>query len=1074
MSHSINLELMQSLPTNGARAAGVFTIEDRIYLAVPQLARDIPGGLVGINAGNSNIPLVIYSLDEDKFVEFQELDVPGGEDAEFFVIEKRRFLATASLRSGSDPYNLDVESIIFEWTGSSFVEFQRIRTFAAKQWRYFRVEGRHFLALAQGADIPGVLASSSAYSTIFEWNSSNFQPFQTVPSKWGYNWVHFNLDGSDFLGYADHVEPSILLKWDNGKFVHHQVLDGSAGRAFCFFSAGRSSFLAFARLFSESVVYRWDGDHFVLHQELEGVGGREFAVLQQGSEQFLVLVRFMTGSQQDPVVALDSAIYRVTEDGLALACKIPTRGATDVSVFAHKNCNYTVITESLNSDITFRTDTHVYRVNVSDPPSSSSDTGLGFQSLEFQKMFSTYTASPTSIGSKLAKVVMAKNADLPLLVATSFDMIIYPGGGHTPSFTNFRVGARGFKELAATSHLGPALASLVKMNELGAPVALLNKLGTELLADCEASRAANSESLWTNRIKVEAFAGREAAIAFMIDYALGLTIRFLKNVLEDPSKLTDTYLRQNYLNATNDELGATIPFNAVMIATFFLVGLDISYRVRKWIKQYNIDWTKAMVLVTGKQGRATSGVTLSTNSVAQMILEASDLNLSAERLYIAPHGAVPVLTSETTAAELFTYESTFRQLWNSLYGVSELGETMFSGYASYKPIANSQPRISVNTATVSELPKIRDTNDWLSMTTRLRIVLEDARQLLSGCVTDYAAEQLRVVDSDITRVVVPGLDGFQYNSKQKGFRSPPGPSDNVKGAYLNTLWTPDLPLPIQKVTVDGGEIAYRESGPRDRSTILWVPGLPLDSRFWTCQHHQFADSFHNIYIDMRGYGHSSKLPPGTSDVTQLYCDDILAVLKALGINNAHLVGFASAGHVALRFSAQNPAYVNRLVLMNASPRFLKDEGSADYDFGFSQSYIQNHFVAAAHSSNGLRTLTEKILDPSLVFQELSEDERAIIIPWMREMSYMAGIETLCGFFEHIVNDDDRSLVSKVKAKTLLLASSLGKEVPTPTAIYLRQHLPNATLVEVPDSDHFFPVTRPTAVNQLIMSFLGHE
>ena len=47
-------------------------------------------------------------------------------------------------------------------------------------------------------------------------------------------------------------------------------------------------------------------------------------------------------------------------------------------------------------------------------------------------------------------------------------------------------------------------------------------------------------------------------------------------------------------------------------------------------------------------------------------------------------------------------------------------------------------------------------DDWFAMTSRLRVVLEDPRQLLSGAVTDYAAQQLVDHDNDPLKVTVPG------------------------------------------------------------------------------------------------------------------------------------------------------------------------------------------------------------------------------------------------------------------------------------------------------------------------------
>jgi hypothetical protein len=63
---------------------------------------------------------------------------------------------------------------------------------------------------------------------------------------------------------------------------------------------------------------------------------------------------------------------------------------------------------------------------------------------------------------------------------------------------------------------------------------------------------------------------------------------------------------------------------------------------------------------------------------------------------------------------------------------------------------------------VSEMPIIHSATDMRAMVTRLRVVLEDPRQLLSGCVTDFAIASLAAVDNDPTQVVVPGLTGVHY------------------------------------------------------------------------------------------------------------------------------------------------------------------------------------------------------------------------------------------------------------------------------------------------------------------------
>jgi hypothetical protein len=385
-----------------------------------------------------------------------------------------------------------------------------------------------------------------------------------------------------------------------------------------------------------------------------------------------------------------------------------------------------------------------------------------FQSPELVALFETYTAGPTSIGADLARMTTAAGAKDPLIVATGTDMAIFPGNGGAPSVQSFRLSTRGFKELAAVSHLGPALATLVNMHALDPASDLWRKDAERLLTATATARAANSPGLWRDKIAVEAYRGREDAIAAMVDYACAITLRYLRAVLADETKLTPEFLRREVLEAEGDALGATVPFNAMMIATFFLTGLDIMFRVTRWFHAQDIDWARAMVLVCGQQGRPTSGVTWTTNSVCQGILGASDNRLPLERMYIAPHAPSFTVRDPDDLDAVRKVEAPLRQLWFYTRAISDLGPTMFAGYPRYAPGSYAMPVIDATTTELAEMPRILGPDDMRTMTTRLRLVMEDPRQLLSGCVTDYAVEQLRLNGNDPAKVVVPGLDLYDY------------------------------------------------------------------------------------------------------------------------------------------------------------------------------------------------------------------------------------------------------------------------------------------------------------------------
>ena len=263
--------------------------------------------------------------------------------------------------------------------------------------------------------------------------------------------------------------------------------------------------------------------------------------------------------------------------------------------------------------------------------------------------------------------------------------------------------------------------------------------------------------------------------------------------------------------------------------------------------------------------------------------------------------------------------------------------------------------------------------------------------------------------------------------------------------------------------VEGGTLAWWEQGGGDE-TIVWLHGLPLDSRSWELQRRYFAPLCHNLFVDLRGYGRSTALPD-TDDVTDLYCRDLVLLLDTFPKKTVMLIGFASAGHVALRFAALHSDRIGRLVVINASPRFRV---SNDWQWGFNADGIAHFMQLLEH--DGISAATDAILDPTRVFRELSEREAKVLLAFFRPMSLLAGADTLRGFFNGIASDDDRAILTEIECPTLLIASALGQEVPAEVALFMRQRIPRARLVELAGADHFAFATRAVLVNGLIEDF----
>jgi pimeloyl-ACP methyl ester carboxylesterase len=80
-----------------------------------------------------------------------------------------------------------------------------------------------------------------------------------------------------------------------------------------------------------------------------------------------------------------------------------------------------------------------------------------------------------------------------------------------------------------------------------------------------------------------------------------------------------------------------------------------------------------------------------------------------------------------------------------------------------------------------------------------------------------------------------------------------------------------------------------------------------------------APSYRVIVPDLRGSGRSGK-PRGPYRIAD-FAADVWALLRRLGIERTHLVGFSLGGAVALEMALRRPERVDRLVMINALPHY---------------------------------------------------------------------------------------------------------------------------------------------------------
>lgn len=116
------------------------------------------------------------------------------------------------------------------------------------------------------------------------------------------------------------------------------------------------------------------------------------------------------------------------------------------------------------------------------------------------------------------------------------------------------------------------------------------------------------------------------------------------------------------------------------------------------------------------------------------------------------------------------------------------------------------------------------------------------------------------------------------------------------------------------VEVEGGRLAYEETGPQDGQLVVCVHGMGDNrSTFRLLAPRLAAAGHHVVSVDARGYGESSV---GWSTYGhQAIGRDLLAVIDRLGRRPAVIVGHSIGCAAAVWAAAEAPSKVDRLVLI---------------------------------------------------------------------------------------------------------------------------------------------------------------
>ncbi len=117
---------------------------------------------------------------------------------------------------------------------------------------------------------------------------------------------------------------------------------------------------------------------------------------------------------------------------------------------------------------------------------------------------------------------------------------------------------------------------------------------------------------------------------------------------------------------------------------------------------------------------------------------------------------------------------------------------------------------------------------------------------------------------------------------------------------------------------DGVKIYYEEMGAGP--AVLLSHGYSATSQMWRGQA-GLADRYHLITWDMRGHGLTDSPDDQAEYSEQQTADDMAAILRACGEEQAVIGGLSLGGYMSLAFNVAYPAMVRALMLFDTGPGY---------------------------------------------------------------------------------------------------------------------------------------------------------
>lgn len=231
-----------------------------------------------------------------------------------------------------------------------------------------------------------------------------------------------------------------------------------------------------------------------------------------------------------------------------------------------------------------------------------------------------------------------------------------------------------------------------------------------------------------------------------------------------------------------------------------------------------------------------------------------------------------------------------------------------------------------------------------------------------------------------------------------------------------------------------------------------------------------AKKYRVILMDAVGWGKSDPMPPAEGGLdSPAAVESLKALLDALGIEKAALVGNSMGGATTLRFCAAYPERVSHAITMGAG--FF--QGNLFSPAGPSQGIrILSETYANPTPENFRRLVNIMVFDPSYATEELLQERSARALANRDHLTNWLEARKGVAAPDWSVMGELMAKLSKFKAPAMLIHGRDDRVVSMEATLRAASILPNARAVIINRCGHWAQLEHAHEFNRLVDTFLS--